>query len=173
MIMASDLISKLNLLKEIKPDRKYAEISRAMLIAKLQIPQPRRTWFLLKPLLKLEPRLSLTSIFRYAIPTAAVAGFLFLMLGGYSAARNAYFAFNFPGLMNEKALASELNDFEIQIKIAEVQYYAAGSEDVSSALGEAISEVNHMSDNLIQKEGIIDEESPTNEKIDQTLDALF
>lgn len=168
--MTDKLFSKLQTLKDIKPDKKYAEVSRGMLLAKLQIPQPRRAWFLLKPLLKPEPRFNLFSILKYVVPATAVAGFLFMMLGGYSAARNAYFAFNFPGLMNEKALASEFNDFEIQIKIAEVQYYSNTSEVVSSALGEIISATNHMNDNLIQKEvGIIDESSPTNEKIDNAL----
>jgi len=172
-MMTEEIILKLKSFKSIKPDKKYAEISRVMLLSIMQMPKPRRTWFLLKPLLPSKPHFTIASVLRYSMPVSIVAVFMFLMLGGYSAMRSAYFAFNFPGLMNENALAAEFDDFEIQIKIAEVSYYNDSSRSVSGALDEAISETNHLSGSVIKKEGIIDEESPTNDKIDEILNDVL
>jgi len=171
--MEQEIISKLKQLQNIKPDPGYAGVSRSMLMALMQMPKPRRTWFLLRQP-QAQPRITLAAVLRYALPATIAASFMFLMLGGYSTMRTAYFAFNFPGLMNEKILAAELNDFEIQIKIAELQYHADSSKTVSLALNEAGYYANNLSNDLIKNEGdFLNAKNPTNEKIDEALNDLI
>lgn len=152
------IIAKLKILKGIEPDPKYAESSRHILMSRLS-----------RPAFSLNPAEAL----KFAFSLILAASFVVILFVSNAALQRLFFPLIFPGL-NTKSMAAELENLEIQIKIAEAEYYTGASKTVAVALGEAAYNVNHLNSALIQREvRFPDTESPTNDKIDQILNDLL
>jgi len=159
--MNEPIVNKIKLLKGIKPEGRYKDNLKNVLLSNLQQPIERPRFSL---------RESLASGFTMLLASAFV---LLLFVGGNYLQKLATPLF-LPGL-HQEGLISELDDLDIQIKIAEAKYYNEAPSAVSTILNETGNNTtNHLNGKLIQKEdNFLEIKDPTNPKIDDVLNQLL
>ncbi|MBI4122069.1 MAG: hypothetical protein HY461_01935 [Parcubacteria group bacterium] len=159
--MNDSIINKIKLLKRIAPRTQYHNDLRSALYAHAQGPVMR-------------PRFSFRESVASGVTMILATVFVIMLLIGGTYLNSLTVPFFLPGL-HEEGLAQELENLDIQIKIAEAQYSNEAPRTVSVILNEAGSNSpNHLNNTLIQRErDTLDIGNPTNEKIDDVLNQIL
>lgn len=85
-------------------------------------------------------------IFRSGFTFAMSAAMLFLLAGGLSAFNKNVISPAVLSALDPESLNKEMENFDIQIKIAQVKYYDSSAKKVEVALGETSGELRKQSD---------------------------
>lgn len=122
-------------LKTVEPSQKFKARSRMLVLSAAQN-QP--VEFSIR---EIAPR-----IFRSGFAFALSAAMIFLLAGGLSALDKKFISPAVLSALDPESLNKEMDNFNIQIKIAQVKYYDSSAKKVEVALGETSGELKKQLD---------------------------
>lgn len=122
-------------LKTVEPSQEFKARSRILV---LSVPQNQPTVFSFR---EIAPR-----IFRSGFTFALSAAMIFLLAGGLSAFNKKFISPAVLSALDPESLNKEMENFNIQIRIAQVKYYDSSAKKVEVALGETSGELKRQSD---------------------------
>lgn len=151
VIFATPLVEKLRIFKEILPDLEYCRISKLTILAAPLISQK-------------------TPIFNWKLAFSLVSLLLVLISGSLL----HYLKPSAPNL-RAQALETDLQNLNINIQLAKIEYYQKSGETVSLALKEiSENQTSHLNPLILESEkNQLKEKSSTDEDIESLLNQLL
>ncbi|MBI4119808.1 MAG: hypothetical protein HY456_03120 [Parcubacteria group bacterium] len=157
--MNDQLISKIKLLRHIKPEEAFAQRSKKAIF--------RHTNDIASGII-----VEWRNAFKFGLALVLASGFVIMLFVGNALTERLLFPFIFPGLHSE-SVASELENFQIQIKLADVEYYSDSPRLVSVALKETAPDTpSHLNNLLLQHESDLFEVDNTVDETKKVNDVL-